>query len=90
MMQALAAQPAGEAFLSWLYELCGINKSPLALTNGEIASKAVVYNLGRQDIWLEIRPYIPFDVLAKIETAEIMQAQKAFSEYFTAEENEHE
>lgn len=65
----LALTPEGKVFLGHLKDICGWSE-PCTIYNPqtlEMNPMAIVYNQGRRNIWLEIRNYIPAELLADLE-----------------------
>lgn len=68
MVEAVALTEPGKGFIRFVHDLCGYNTADRVLkSDGSINLEATALNSERRNVYLQIRSFVPAEVLRDIE-----------------------
>lgn len=77
MVEAVAVTEPGKGFIRLLHDLCGYNTADRVLKgDGSINLEATALNSERRNVYLQIRSFVPPEVLRDIEIPLVTEEKK--------------
>ena len=74
-LAAVSSSLEGKYFLLWLMSACGHQKPSFDVVPGIPIEHSTTYNEARRILWLQIREYLPEEVLYEIEIKHLSHKQ---------------